>query len=1149
MANIYLQRPSGDYAQFLSYSTNKELLTLSGFFEGDISEFRVVVRGVYDPDTQDELISVTDSTFTLPNLSLSTGIELTSGSNEIKVQGYDANGSLLTEALANITLAVASDFNQEITPPTGLSVEQFSNHIVINIEGLSSTNVVGYNLYCSEIQGGGVDGYRQINALPIRDYTTKENVTEYATLETDFATQSADPLRLRVRGTQINSINEILAVNFDEAVPVSEDISTLRAEVKISSLSTSKTYSFKHTRTANTLSTPSTIPSTRFSTTPNTDPLFYVASAIYYNDVTGTEVESSLSSEVSAKPVNLSTTLPSIPVVGRQQILEQAILGIHRNSPQASISPGSAIRDLFLDPFASEAERLRFVVDYVYRSSSFSTLLAIDDPTFSGTSVEVGTSTYKSLLKEALFLPSNDRVQEIIDLSFDRLASNFGVTRRTGTRARGEVVFFTRTQPVADLVIPLGTIISSGSVEFRTTSQGYIPLNGFASYYNPTNNRYEVTIPIRASDTGSFGNVTAGEITTIISPIRGLEVVNTAETYGGLSLESNLALSIRAQQAISSIDTGTSQGYYSLVSNSPNVISASVVSAGDPLMNRDVDEATGLHSGGKVDIWVQGEQDTYVTDTFAFTFDVKEKVVFELVGDPSLLEFRASDNDLSASNPIVNMLDFSELNLGLVNATTGSRFDLTGVLVTSYNTIKLSSDVAQPSVGLTDILLGDFRLRTGTTHTFTRQPVKEISSLTGEVSGLVSLSAYYLNHPNNILDLGGSTKSGDQVIVEDVRGVLSSEPVEIVGESHVILERYTEPLNKLGANPFTLRVFNSDRTIEYKGPYSNESVLDFTIIEGDATSPYGIQRTESSNISSGETLLFDYSHDENFTIRYRTNLILSSLQNMVDSHKHATADVLINEAVGVDLDISAVVVLSSGSTSSFVDSEIRANLSTLIGSLRMGDPLRVSDVVNAIDKTQGVSYVQMPLTKMTLSEDAQIVREALSVGLGGATLIPSLSSYNVKVWLLEDQLNFIPQENGGALGSYRGVFRGNLRVTLASDISTLSQEPDQAYIIGSEGAVIADYTDDLTLNPSGLLDDAEVVALRKELTASRVLVALPTGWSPSDYTYATTYSIGVSPNEARDISVSDTQYITLGLVNLTYEQDQVRSRINTTGVR
>ena len=153
MANIYLQSPSQDYVASLNYTTNRALLSLNGSFDGNISSFRVIVRGVYDPDAQEGLIKTTDTTLTIPNLALSEGVELIAGNNEIKVEGYNDDSNLVATAIANITLAVASDFNQELTPPTGLNAEQFSDHVVINVDGLSSSNIIGYNLYCSEIQG------------------------------------------------------------------------------------------------------------------------------------------------------------------------------------------------------------------------------------------------------------------------------------------------------------------------------------------------------------------------------------------------------------------------------------------------------------------------------------------------------------------------------------------------------------------------------------------------------------------------------------------------------------------------------------------------------------------------------------------------------------------------------------------------------------------------------------------------------------------------------------------------------------------------------------------------------------------------------------------------------------------------------------
>ena len=41
---------------------------------------------------------------------------------------------------------------------------------------------------------------------------------------------------------------------------------------------------------------------------------------------------------------------------------------------------GSVVRDVIIDPLASEMERSRFLLDFSYRSSSFLGLLQIDDP-------------------------------------------------------------------------------------------------------------------------------------------------------------------------------------------------------------------------------------------------------------------------------------------------------------------------------------------------------------------------------------------------------------------------------------------------------------------------------------------------------------------------------------------------------------------------------------------------------------------------------------------------------------------------------------------------------------------------------------------------------------------------------------------------
>ena len=70
------------------------------------------------------------------------------------------------------------------------------------------------------------------------------------------------------------------------------------------------------------------------------------------------------------------------------------------------------------------------------------------------------------------------------------------------------------------------------------------------------------------------------------------------------------------------------------------------------------------HKGGKVDIWVQGENIATVTDTFAFTFDVAQDVQFEVLNVVDLT-FRAVDPEVSGSNPIVGRCALCRLVWGV----------------------------------------------------------------------------------------------------------------------------------------------------------------------------------------------------------------------------------------------------------------------------------------------------------------------------------------------------------------------------------------------------------------------------------------------------------------------------------------------------
>ena len=188
----------------------------------------------------------------------------------------------------------------------------------------------------------------------------------------------------------------------------------------------------------------------------------------------------------------------------------------------------------------------------------------------------------------------------------------------------------------------------------------------------------------------------------------------------------NAQLAARARNSLSSVDTGTTQGYLQVAAGVPGTIQNFVVRAGDPLMQRDYDATLKRHLGGKVDVWERGLRPVTITDSFAFTYERRDGVQFVVIGNPLNYVFRAVSEEVTPANPIAAMLNYPSLGLGLKNITTSETFDLTGVTYLNFNTIQLDTSIPQPPVTLTDIVLGDFRFRLGNKHTFVRQPVNAV---------------------------------------------------------------------------------------------------------------------------------------------------------------------------------------------------------------------------------------------------------------------------------------------------------------------------------------------------------------------------------------------------------------------------------------
>jgi hypothetical protein len=1114
--------PDDVLRQTSAFSTTQTTRFFTGVLPDDTVDVEVSIYG--QPFTSDPtLASFSGTGFTIPNpAAFPNGLDLFSGDNTIQIRAVNLAGGRSVPATVVVHL-LPSEEADVFLPPSAITIERLDGAVKVTAEELTDSRIVGYNFYASTESGGGVAGYRLLNVNRVTTGEDVQNVTELYLLSSDNVAQSATPLYYRAKIDQEDSDAVVLSTDVNSRIELPSGLTTIRTDIAVSSVTNVTYYSFKHVRNANALSNPATIFNGTFASTPATELLYYVVTAVYYDPVIQVEYESYFSSEVVGAPAQVRQQINGLTAVPRQQILESAIATIYRQNPDIAVQPGSVVRDIFLDPFTTESERLRLVLDYTYRASSFDTLLLVDDPSGSGVSTPPASSAYKTALAAAFFYSNVNDVQNVIDGSFDKIAANFGVVRSSGTAAVGEVRFFTSSPPTQTINVPLGTVVVGGGIQFRTSRSASMDVNSLASYYNPSTREYSITVPVKALSVGTNTNVGPRQLTS--SNVYGMAVTNDAATFGGANVETNAQLAARARTALASVDTGTTQGIRQVAAGVPGTLQNLVVRAGDPLMQRDYDTTLKRHLGGKVDVWARGVRNVTVTDTFSFTYERRNDVQFVVIGSPTNYIFRVVSDEVTPDNPLAQMLDYPSYGLGLKNVTTGETFDLTNVVYLNFNTIQLDVTLAQPPVTLTDIVLGDFRFRLGNKHVFARQPVNEVLNVTGEVIGPVDISLYSLVHPDSPLGLGNSTKAGDYLQINQSTDPTVVSPsgnlIPVVDELHVVTGFYTEFLYNLGAETLSIVVKSQSGAVTYKGPYDPSGSPDYTIIEGSSTVAAGIRRTESSAILDGDTVTISYSYYENFVVAYQTNLVTSVLQQELDDMAHATADVVAKQAVRTPVDLTATVILKKGYDRTNVDIAIRNNLQYLMGTLKLGDPLRRSDVIAEIDGTEGVSYVVVPLTKMVRATGYQIVRNDLATAtFGDCFRVNAWSNAKYAVWLIIQELDAPTSTGGGPTNEFRGVFQDDAQLTLQLTApQNLGLANGQAYIIGDDGQVIPGYG-----TGTGLVKNC-------------VLVSLPVGDAPSNHAYWCTY-VTADDSGDKDIDPNSMEYLVWNDVTFTYDTDR-----------
>lgn len=1140
-------RDGSGYVQSITYTTNETEVILEGTIATDTADIQVSVNGaafVSDPN----LVKIVGQTFTVPNLDVyPTGLLLEPGDNTILMRVIDIVGGVSAPASVFIK-RVQYTGDQDAAIPSGIMIRRKRDSIDVLIAKPempttvthlpnTDTKLVGFNIYASVLPAGQ-SGYYRVNEKPVTTASTQYE--EKLIYEPDPLYAKWDDCQIqniRVRVTEEDNFGNELAVRLDQYLSAQGFFDNVRFDATLKDYTLQEYVVFNHVRGGG----PNQINTDQWFGVPTSDPLYYVVTGVYYNAVTGMETETPYSQEVLGLPLTIDTTLRDLPGRVQLQIVLDYTSAIMRVNQEISLIPGSTTRDVSIDPFASEAERLWFLLDFVHRSQSFLTLLQVDDANNDGQSDDPATSNYKQALKAALGLTTNAAVQSLIDQQFDKLAANVQKPRLSGRPAVGQVVGYTTSRPTQDIVIPANTYVSSDAdaannvpaLRFRIGGTYTMYAAQADSYYNFDTKRYEITLDIICETSGSVGNRPAGSIQTI-SGVNSLSVINTESTVFGTDMESNADLAARCMLGFVSVDTGTEGGYQTTSAAQTGIIKARVVKSGDALMMRDWDDVRGKHIGGKVDIWVQGTRERQISEKFAFTFEIARDILCQIIDLPTLT-FRVLDSRVTPDTPIVEILDNPQQGLGVRNATLGQDYDLNGVQILDYQTFRLNTLIPQPITSIDDVIYADYRFRSLNQFFFTYQPVRRVVSVVGEVAGPLDPSTNFLLYKTDdpLLD-GESTIAENYLSIVQFGGIPTGNTITVNNEQHVLIGFVLEPLLSIGINTKTLRVYSEDRSIEYNGPETSDP--DFEIIEGTPTVPAKIVRTTSSTIVSGQTVSVDYVHDENFTVTYVINDLLQELQQVVNKQRHITADVLVKQSVENPIDIETTVQLKKGAAKDKVDPLIRNASSLELNRKTIGQGTAQSDMINAIDSTEGVDYEVVPMAKMAYADGSRKLRESVP---NTAKRIPSLDNGGNRAWILVNALQAPTTDGGGLPTEHKGVFQDGQAMGLSKTLATVCTGAYQAFILGAGGTavIIPGYTDPATLAADGYITPADQAAETIVRTANRAVLSIPDlpGDDPSKHEYAVSYVVRGATG-AHDIMGTDVEFIELGNLTITYRE-------------
>ena len=312
------------------------------------------------------------------------------------------------------------------------------------------------------------------------------------------------------------------------------------------------------------------------------------------------------------------------------------------------------------------------------------------------------------------------------------------------------------------------------------------------------------------------------------------------------------------------------------------------------------------------------------------------------------------------------------------------------------------------------------------------------------------------------------------------------------------------------------------------GPTVMVEGQDYTLTIDSYTNQAYVARILTGRIPDKSSISISYFYNEVFSATTGYPGYIEQVANAITQTKHAAADVLIKQMMANAVDVMLSVQLNPNTTPEAMDGQIRTVIGVVLSNAN--DTVTQSEIIRQVKSIPGVANVIVPLTKLAKSDGSYdvgiIIPTATAwIPITQDTTFGSLP-FAANTWITSTTANILPDQtlpSGGLPDAYVGMLYEGDQFRRASSIMDLVNNPPTSktaldgafYIIG-----VDDQISPITPIPS-VYQSCIIATFPPYIT------------NPAYYNFKVTYQAW-REGGYRDITLSPTEYLTLGSVTIDY---------------